>query len=89
MTIRAIVFDIGGVLEITPDTGWREKWEERLPLTLKEIDERLAGMGKDGSLGTCSEEEWIEGLRQVTGIDQAQADEFMQDLWNWYLGELN
>ncbi len=30
MTIRAVVFDIGGVLEITPDTGWQVKWEERL-----------------------------------------------------------
>ena len=27
MTIRAVVFDIGGVLEITPPTGWVEKWE--------------------------------------------------------------
>ncbi len=30
MTIRAVVFDIGGVLEITPRTGWVEKWEARV-----------------------------------------------------------
>jgi hypothetical protein len=66
MMIRAVVFDIGGVLEITPDTGWQEKWEQRLHLTLKEIDERLASMGKDGSLGTCSEEAWnTKLLRQI------------------------
>jgi hypothetical protein len=27
MAIRAVVFDIGGVLEITPDTGMTQKWE--------------------------------------------------------------
>ena len=30
MTIQAIVFDIGGVLEITPDMGITTKWEQRL-----------------------------------------------------------
>ncbi len=89
MKIRAVVFDIGGVLEINPDTGWRDKWERRLHLSIKEIDERLTGMGKDGSLGTCSEEEWIDSLREVTGMDQTQADEYMRDLWRWYLGTLN
>ena len=89
MTIRAIVFDIGGVLEINPDTGWQSKWEQRLGLTLEEIDGRLIRRGMDGSLGTCTEEEWQAGLREITRIDQAQADEFMRDLWQWYLGELN
>jgi hypothetical protein len=27
VTIRAVVFDIGGVLEVTPDLGVAEKWE--------------------------------------------------------------
>lgn len=89
MTIRAVVFDIGGVLEITPDTGWQDKWEKRLYLTLHEIDEQLTRMGKNGALGTCSEEEWVQGLREVTHMDQAQTEEFMADLWHWYLGTLN
>lgn len=89
MTIRAVVFDIGGVLEITPDTGWQDKWEKRLQLTLHEIDEQLTRMGKNGALGTCSEEEWVQGLREVTHMDQAQTEEFMADLWHWYLGTLN
>ncbi|MEM7736634.1 MAG: hypothetical protein AAF267_12675 [Deinococcota bacterium] len=33
MTIKAIVFDIGGVLEITPPTGWQQKWEALLELS--------------------------------------------------------
>jgi epoxide hydrolase-like predicted phosphatase len=89
MTIRAVVFDIGGVLEINPNTGWQSRWEQRLGLTLEEIDAQLIGRGMDGSLGTCTEEEWQAGLREITGVDQAQSDDFMRDFWQWYLGELN
>ena len=89
MTIRAIVFDIGGVLEINPETGWQAKWEKRLQLDLGEVFDRLILMGKDGSLGTCSEQEWVDGLRKTTGMSQTQTEEFMADLWHWYLGTLN
>ncbi|HJT56276.1 MAG TPA: hypothetical protein VJ761_07275 [Ktedonobacteraceae bacterium] len=41
MPIRAVVFDIGGVLEITPPTGWAQKWEAYLHLQAGELDERL------------------------------------------------
>ena len=57
MAIRAVVFDIGGVLEITPQTGWVEKWEVHLHLKPGELDERLMEVWKDGSIGTMSEEE--------------------------------
>jgi hypothetical protein len=30
MNDRCVVLDIGGVLEITPATGWDRAWEERL-----------------------------------------------------------
>ncbi|MCB9134957.1 MAG: HAD family phosphatase [Anaerolineales bacterium] len=89
MTIRAVIFDIGNVLEINSETGWQEKWEKRLQLDLGEVFKRLVSMEKNGSLGTCTEEEWIQGLREVTGMSQAQTDEFMNDLWHWYLGTLN
>jgi hypothetical protein len=32
MVIRAVAFDIGGVLEITPDLGVDRLWETRLGL---------------------------------------------------------
>lgn len=37
MTIRAVVFDIGGVLEITPRTGWVEKWEALSPSETRRV----------------------------------------------------
>lgn len=91
MTIRAVVFDIGGVLEITPDTGMTEKWEYHLHLKPGELNGRLrsAEWERDGSLGRRSEEELHKSLGEITGMDQAQVDAFLHDLWEEYLGELN
>ena len=89
MTIRAVVFDIGGVLEITPRTGWVEKWEARLHLKPGELDERLMDVWKDGSSGTISEEEVEQGVGEIMGMDQEQVEALMADLWEEYLGELN
>ena len=55
MAIHGIVFDIGGVLEMTPDLGITAKWEERLHLKPGELDERLRDVWRGGSLGTLSE----------------------------------
>jgi len=41
MTIQAVVFDIGGVLEITPDLGVTGMWESRLG----DIEDLLAAAG--------------------------------------------
>jgi putative hydrolase of the HAD superfamily len=41
MPIRAVVFDIGGVLEDTPAIGVAEKWEAALRLRPGELNERL------------------------------------------------
>jgi epoxide hydrolase-like predicted phosphatase len=103
MPIRAVVLDIGGVLEIAagrePAARFPEMiaaWEARLNLEpgelgarIRTLSERLARMGKDGALGTCTEEEWWEELRLVTEMDQAQTDAFKEDFWDVYLGELN
>lgn len=89
MTIRAIVFDIGGVLEITPRTGWVEKWEARLHLRPGELDERLMNVWIDGSLGAISEEDVKKRIGELMGMDQAHVEALMADLWEEYLGELN
>lgn len=89
MAIKAVVFDIGGVLEYTPETGWIEKWNERLPIQPIEIFKRLDEMGLDGSIGPCTEAEWLAGFKEVSGMSQDQIDEFMNDLWTEYLGTPN
>jgi epoxide hydrolase-like predicted phosphatase len=89
MTIRAVVFDIGGVLEITPPTGWVEQWEARLHLNPGELDARLMGVWRAGTLGTISLQEVEMRIGQIMGLDQQQVAALMADLWKEYLGELN
>ncbi len=96
MPIRAVVFDIGGVLELSPDGQEPTKafgeliarWEQRLNLNFGELDQRIGSMKLDGALGG-SEAEWLEELRAVTGMNQEQSDAFMRDFWDVYLGTLN
>jgi epoxide hydrolase-like predicted phosphatase len=89
MAIRAVVFDIGGVLEITPATGWVEKWEARLHLKAGELDERLMDVWRAGSLGNISEEEVEKRIGETMGMDQWQVQALLADLWEEYLGTLN
>ena len=45
MTIRAIVFDLGGVLETEIDTDTHARWEKRLDLRPGELRERYVSTG--------------------------------------------
>ena len=89
MTIHAVVFDIGGVLEITPDLGWVPAWESRLGLAPGELGERMADAWRGGEVGTVSEAEVQQAARQRLGLDERQLTEFMADLWRDYLGTAN
>jgi putative hydrolase of the HAD superfamily len=89
MAIRAIVFDIGGVLEITPDLGVNQKWEKILGLKPGELDQKLHPVWKGGTLGTMTEAEVHKNMGEILGIDQTQVNAFMDDVWREYLGTLN
>ena len=89
MTIKAIVFDIGGVLEITSNLGVDEKWEKQLQLKPGELNRRLGQVWKGGSVGTISEEQVHESISEVMGWNEAQVNEYMDDVWREYLGTLN
>lgn len=89
MAIQAIVFDIGGVLEITPDLGISSKWERRMHLPTGALDQRLADIWRDGSLGVISYKDVRQGIGEATGLDAGQVDAFLQDIWEEYLGILN
>ena len=89
MTIRAIVFDVGGVLEMTPLTGWQALWEARLNLQPGKLSERLRDVWRGGSIGTLSEADVERCVAERLELDQTQLDAFMSDLWTEYLGTLN
>lgn len=102
--IQAVVFDIGGILEIVPGGGdptqhfgaLIDRWEARLNrqpgelrAQFKAVRDQLASAGKDEGLGTCTEAEWLATLHHATKMDQATFDAFMRDYWDVYLGQPN
>lgn len=91
MAVRAVVFDIGGVLELPGDTDLDGRWEERLGLEPGAFFERLhrSGLGRDANLGRVSEAEFGRALGRLFGLDQRTTGELLGDLWEWYVGELN
>lgn len=104
MAIRAVVFDIGGILEIIPGGGdptarfpeMMARWAARLGMESEEFDARLRAMderlrtsGKDGGDGTLSEAEWWAELRSALGWDPSQEEVCRRDFWDVYCGNLN
>jgi putative hydrolase of the HAD superfamily len=96
MAIRAVVFDIGGVLEITQDLSptrsqdsITRSWETRLGLPTGEIDVRMRDAWIGGSVGTVTLDEVHQALRDRVGLDAEQLAAFMADMWREYLGTAN
>jgi len=92
MAIRAVVFDIGGVLELdvieTMDIDLDARWEQRLGLQPGELDRRMEAVWRAGSLGECTEEVH-QAMGKRLGMNQEQIEEYMREMWDWYCGRLN
>jgi epoxide hydrolase-like predicted phosphatase len=89
VAIRAVVFDIGGVLEITPDLGVTSLWETRLRLPAGEIGRRLHDAWAGGSIGTVTEDGVHQAIKDRLGLDEQQVGAFMADIWREYVGTAN
>jgi FMN phosphatase YigB (HAD superfamily) len=86
--IRAVVLDIGSVLEVIDDAGFPEPFERRHGLAPGSVAAASDWPG-DAAVGEVTEAQvrahWQEGL----GLTPAQADELMADQWRWYVGTLD
>ncbi len=89
MESRCVILDIGGVLEITPATGWIRRWDERLGLPVGSLDQRLADVWQAGALGAISETDVRAEVGARLGLGVTQVESFMADLWAEYLGTPN
>jgi epoxide hydrolase-like predicted phosphatase len=89
MAIRAVVFDIGGVLAITPDPGVSQLWETRLGLPAGELGTRLHDLWAGGSVGAITEHDVHYAIKDRLGLDQQQLTAFVADLWRECLGTAN
>ena len=89
MAFLAVVFDIGGVLELTPPLGTAGKWEGRLRLPPAGLAGRLGSLFAAGNVGAVTEAEVRRGIGELLAVDEPTVDEFMSDMWAEYLGTLN
>ena len=83
MTIKAIIFDVGGVLIRTEDQTSRRQLEQRLGLQPGESETLVfnSPMGQQAQLGQCSTEDlwrWVQGKLALS--DEALAA-FQRDFW--------
>jgi epoxide hydrolase-like predicted phosphatase len=89
VTVRAVVFDIGGVLAVTPDLMVAEKWEPALGLGDGELGPLIREVSDAGAIGTISEQQAVRRIGQILGLGSQQLEALMADLWANYLGTLN
>jgi putative hydrolase of the HAD superfamily len=91
MTVRAAVFDLGGVLEHIGPPTWRLKWQRRCGLTEAEFDAALQRADPSGLVptGGLTESELRARYADTLALSPADADEMMADTWDWYCGVLD
>jgi putative hydrolase of the HAD superfamily len=93
--IRAVVFDIGGVLEQVDDHSWPQTWAERWAgragLTPAQLVAALDEQPPIGDLvtGGATEQEFRDLYAAALGLDVPQADEMMAQMWDAYCGTLD
>lgn len=89
MAIRAVILDVGGVLERTPPTGWQDRWCQRLGIDSGDLDARMGEMWQRGAVGAASLKAIERHTAGALGLDPAGLRAFMDDVWAEYLGTLN
>jgi putative hydrolase of the HAD superfamily len=93
LQIRAVVFDIGGVLERVDDyeSVLSAAWRERLGISPDDFVAALAAIDPGGlsETGQMSESEWADRCATCLGLSPDQQQEFIADVWDWYCGDLD
>jgi putative hydrolase of the HAD superfamily len=91
LTVAAVVFDVGGVLEFGEDTSWLDSWSARLGLPTHELHARIEGGDTDNriTVGEMTEAEFTRAYQDVLRLTEEQTQQFITEMWDWYCGELD
>jgi len=89
MPIRAIVLDIGSVLEIIDDSTFPEPFERRRGLGPGAVDAASAAFAAHPGKGEIGMDEVRATWQRELGLDEAAVDELVEDFWRWYVGTLD
>jgi epoxide hydrolase-like predicted phosphatase len=87
--IRAVAFDIGGVLVDAPAMDFDRRWEASLRLPAGTLGTGLADVWAAGAVGGLSEAAVLRTVRERTGLTAGQVDAVLADMWQQYLGTAN
>jgi HAD superfamily hydrolase (TIGR01509 family) len=88
LEIRAVVLDIGSVLEVIDDRVFPAPFEARHHLTPGSVA-AACDWPVDPILGEITEAEMRQHWQHRLGLSDEQADELMADHWRWYVGTLD
>lgn len=86
--IEAVVFDIGGVLEVIDDALFPGPWCERHGLAPELVAAAFA-FPRDPMVGAMTEEEVRAHLQAALSLTDEQVADLEADQWRWYIGELD
>lgn len=92
MTVRAVLFDIGGIRERVDDLGWLASFAQRVnmePDEFSDVLERRVDPDHLMDIGGMSESEYRQRVGDVFAWPAAGLDAFMAAMLNWYCGELD
>ncbi|MEU8241194.1 HAD family phosphatase [Actinoplanes missouriensis] len=89
MAIRAVVFDVGGVLALVEPMDFDRRWEAQLGLSAGTISRVMADVWDAGAIGRVTEAEVHRVMGERLGLDDSLVDAMMGDMWRQYLGVAN
>jgi epoxide hydrolase-like predicted phosphatase len=83
MSIRAVIFDFGGVLVRTADTAGRRRWEERLGLANGELDRMVfaSELSDRSMVGLATQRDIWQYIGARYGLDEETLHQLRRDFW--------
>jgi len=89
MTIKAVVLDIGSVLEVVDDGLFPEPFERRHGLVPGAVLASSRLFPGDPGIGEMTWDEVRRHWQVHLDLTEAQTDELAADYWTWYRGKLD
>ena len=87
--IRAVVLDIGSVLEVIDDALFPAPFERRHGLEPGTVGAGLDALPGDAGTGQVTEAQVRTEWQRSLGLSDEHVDELLADFWRWYVGTLD